>query len=135
MDIKFNKLRYNLELGNLLVNADIRSICFKDAVFDQVICSEVIEHIAKDEVIFRELCRVLKKGGTLILGTPDYDKWTWNAIEWLYKRLIPGGYADEHIAHYTRKELVEKLQGLGFKLEAYKYVLGSELICKFVKVS
>ncbi len=135
LDINFKKLRYNLSLGNPLVNADIKNLCFKDACFDEVICSEVIEHLKEEASIFSELSRVIKRGGFLILGTPDYSRPSWVLIEWLYKKLIPGGYADEHISHYSRKSLLAKMQNLGFKLEVYKYILGSELICKFVKVS
>lgn len=135
LDMNFKKLRYNLSLGNPLVNADIKNLCFKDACFDEVICSEVIEHLKEEESIFNELSRVIKRGGFLILGTPDYSRLSWVLIEWLYKKLIPGGYADEHVSHYSRKSLLAKMQSLGFKLEVYKYILGSELICKFVKVS
>jgi dolichol-phosphate mannosyltransferase len=134
LDINFKKLRYDLSLGNPLVNADIRNICFKDASFDEIICSQVIEHLQEEDSIFNELSRVLKKGGILILGAPDYSRASWILIEWLYKKMIPGGYADEHIAHYTRKGLVKRLEPLGLKLESYKYILGSELICKFIKV-
>jgi len=135
LDIRFNKLRYNLAIGNKLVNADIKEMCFKDGVFDVVICSEVIEHIGREYQIFQELTRVLKKDGALILGTPDYSTFSWNFIEWFYKRIIPGGYADEHITHYNKKELVMLMKNIGFKLESYQYILGAELICKFVRAS
>ena len=39
---------------------------------DCVVCSQVIEHIPFDAVIFTELRRVLRPDGLLILGTPDY---------------------------------------------------------------
>ena len=135
LDINFKKLRYNLSLGNPLVNADIRNLCFKDGCFDELICSEVIEHLKPEDCIFQELKRVLKKNGVLILGTPDYSRFSWLVIEWLYKKIIPGGYADEHISHYTKMGLIQQIENLGFKLESYQYILGSELICKFVKVS
>jgi len=134
MDVSFKKLRYNLSFGNPLIRSDIRSIAFKDASFDEVICSEVIEHLERNDSVFQELSRILRKGGILILGTPDYSRWSWIVIEWLYKKCAPGGYADEHITHYTKEELIQKMQALGFKLEDYRYILGSELICKFVKV-
>lgn len=135
MDINFNKLRFNLPLGNFLVNADIRNTCFKDSSFDVVICSQVIEHLKDDRRVFEELNRVTKKDGVLVLGTPDYSSFLWNFIEWFYKRLIPGGYADEHITHYNRLSLIKRMESLGFRLESYKYILGSELICKFIKAS
>lgn len=134
LDINFKKLRYNLSLGNLLVNADVVNLPFQDACFDEIICSQVIEHLKQGDSVFKELKRVLEKGGILILGTPDYSRFSWIAIEWLYKKIVPGGYADEHITHYSRRDLVKRMENLGFKLQSYKYILGSELICKFVKV-
>lgn len=134
LDINFKKLRYNLCLGNSLVNAEIGALCFKDAVFDKVICSDVIGYLEKEERIFLELRRVLKKNGILITGTPDYARLPWRLIEWLYKKLIPGSYAGKYISHYSRKDLIQKMLGLGFQLESYSYILGSELICKFRKI-
>lgn len=135
LDINFNKLRYNLALGNHLVCGDIKNLCFKDSSFEEIICSEIIEHLEASDKIFKELNRVLRKGGTLILGTPDYSRISWNVIEWCYKKVAPGGYADTHITHYTRKDLVEKMRCFGFRLDRYKYVFGSELICRFLKIS
>lgn len=134
IDLNFKKLRYNLALGNDLINADAMKLPLKNACFETVICSEVIEHLPADNSIFFELSRVIKKGGTLIIGTPDYARFSWVMIEWLYKKIVPGGYSDQHITHYTRQGLKKKLEDMGFKLEGYKYILGSELICKFVKV-
>jgi uncharacterized cupin superfamily protein len=77
--------------------------------------------------------RVLREDGRLILGTPDYGTLSWRMIEGLYHRLIPGGYADEHITHYTKEELVHLIEGLGFVFADIKYVLGSEMILLFTK--
>ena len=44
---------------------------FKDENFDAVICLEGIEHIMHPESLFGELARVLKKGGLLIISTPN----------------------------------------------------------------
>jgi len=42
-----------------------------DASFDAVVCFQVIEHVRDDAAFVRELCRVLKPGGPLILTTPN----------------------------------------------------------------
>jgi dolichol-phosphate mannosyltransferase len=128
LDIVLAKLRYARRYGNPLVHGSIFELPFKDSAFDCVICSEVIEHIAADERVFSELERVLEPGGRLILGTPDYDRWRWRALEWLYGRLAPGGYADEHITHYSRANLAAYLQARGFTIERVDYVGGSEMI-------
>jgi SAM-dependent methyltransferase len=96
-------------------------------------CSQVIEHVPKDTAILDELCRVLAPGGRLILGTPDYDRWEWVVIEKLYGLAAPGGYADEHIAHYTRRELIDLFARRGFAHEATRYILRGELILAFRK--
>jgi hypothetical protein len=49
--------------------------------------------------------------------------------ESLYNVLFPQAYDDEHITHYTYKELVDKfVSKRGYKLETAKYILKGELI-------
>jgi dolichol-phosphate mannosyltransferase len=135
LDIQLHKLRYARRYGNTLVHGSIFELPFADGSFDCVICSEVIEHIPAQEKPFDELSRVLTTGGRLILGTPDYDRWRWRALEWLYGRLSPGGYADEHVTHYTQANLGPYLQGKGFEIEGVEYVGGSEMIFSLKKLA
>jgi len=135
LDIQLHKLRYSRRYGSQLVHGSIFELPFADASFDCVICSEVVEHITAQEKPFDELTRVLKIGGRLILGTPDYDRWRWRALEWLYARVSPGGYADEHMTHYSRANLGPYLQGKGFEIESVAYVGGSEMIFSLKKLA
>jgi SAM-dependent methyltransferase len=48
-----------------------RRLPFEDEEFDAVACLEGIEHILHPEALFSELARVLKKGGLLIITTPN----------------------------------------------------------------
>lgn len=43
---------------------------FRDRVADTVLCTEVLEHSPEPEQVLREIRRVLRPGGTLILTTP-----------------------------------------------------------------
>ncbi len=45
---------------------------FTDNVFDNVVCSEVIEHVSDPYAVIQELSRVTKIGGKVILTTPNY---------------------------------------------------------------
>ena len=135
LDIVLAKLRYARRYGNPLVHGSIFELPFKDSAFDCVICSEVIEHVPADDRVFSELERVLEPGGRLVLGTPDYDRWRWRAMEWLYGRLAPGGYADEHITHYSRSNLTAYLKARGFTIDAVEYVGGSEMIFSLRKAT
>jgi glycosyltransferase involved in cell wall biosynthesis len=128
VDVLVRKLRWARKYGKPLVNASAFDLPFRDASFDCVICSEVIEHIPTGQKPFLEMKRVLKDGGILILGTPDYGRLSWRIIEGMYHHLIPGGYADEHITQYTREDLARGMQELGFVLFDVEYVLGSEMI-------
>jgi SAM-dependent methyltransferase len=49
---------------------DIMHIPFEDNTWDYIICHRVIEHIPDDELGMRELYRILKPSGTLILSVP-----------------------------------------------------------------
>jgi SAM-dependent methyltransferase len=131
MDILMRKLRYARRYDRSLVLASGFQIPFPDASFPCVVCSQVIEHVPKDSGILEELHRVLGPGGRLILGTPDYDRWQWVVTEKLYGLAAPGGYADEHISHYSRDELVALFTSKGYSLEDVRYILSGELIRAF----
>jgi dolichol-phosphate mannosyltransferase len=135
LDVQLHKLRYARRFTNDIVHGSIFALPFADGVFDCLVCSEVIEHIPAEEKPFDELARVLKVGGRLILGTPDYDRWQWRALEWVYARVSPGGYADEHITHYSRTNLARYLQGKGFAIESVDYVGTSEMIFSLRKLA
>ncbi len=130
MEFNFSKLRYLRRHGIPLLRGSAFALPFKDASFDCVISSQVIEHIPFDEVLFTEMWRVLRPGGMLIVGTPDYATIGWRVIEPAYGFLLPGGYADEHITHYTREKLSEILARRGFAIEQVAYVVRSELIMR-----
>jgi dolichol-phosphate mannosyltransferase len=132
VDVLQRKLRYARRFRKPLVRASGFALPFADASFACVLCSQVIEHVPKASPILDELCRVLAPGGRLVLGTPDYANWQWVYIEKLYG-MVPGGYKDEHISHYTNGELVRIMAARGLRLEAERYILRGELIQAFRK--
>ena len=52
--------------------ADAHYLPFADASFDVVVSCETIEHLIEPETALREMARVTKQGGMLILTTPSY---------------------------------------------------------------
>jgi SAM-dependent methyltransferase len=133
LDILANKLRFARRFDIPLVRGSIFTLPFADATFPCVLSSQVIEHIPMAPSPIDELCRVLKPGGRLVLGTPDYDRLEWVYIEKAYGFFAPGGYADEHISHYTRQSLLADFARRGYTHEATRYVCRGELILAFRK--
>lgn len=58
--------------GNLLFDVgDVRRLPYDDGSFDIVVCFETIEHVAEPAVLLREVVRVLRPRGRLIVSTPN----------------------------------------------------------------
>jgi dolichol-phosphate mannosyltransferase len=131
VDLRHDKLAFMRRTNRLLVQGDGMRLPFGDGRFDCVISSEVIEHIPDEGGRHIDECtRVLKPGGILVLGTPDYDRWEWNVLEWMYKKVKPDAYGDEHVTFYTFKSLSAALLARGYEILEHDYVGRGELIFK-----
>jgi len=54
---------------------DEHTLPFRDASFDVVVFSEVIEHLVDTDGVVEEILRVLVSGGTLLISTPNLSAW------------------------------------------------------------
>jgi len=134
MDFNLGKLRFLRRYGMPLVRGSTFALPFRDQSFDCLISSQVIERIPYDEVISEEMRRVLKAGGTLILGTRDHATGVRRTIEPVDGSLMAGGYKDEHITHFTRAQLTEIVTRHGFAVEEVAHVGGSGLLMRCRKL-
>ena len=91
---------------------------FRSNSFDFVITFQVIEHIINDEDFVREIHRVLKKGGKLILTTPN-KKMSITRNPW-------------HIREYTIEELQVLLKKYFAAVDA-NGVFGNEKIMEYYR--
>lgn len=57
-----------------MLNMDITNIIYDDCLFDVILCSHVLEHVADDRKAITELLRVLKPGGWAILQVPVFSE-------------------------------------------------------------
>jgi len=128
IDVRLSKLRWLRPRHARLALASGDRLPLRTGGVGTLITSEVIEHVENAEEHLAEAARVLRPGGTLIAGTPDYGRWLWWAIEWVYGTILPGAYAHEHVTHYTRARLAASLARHGFDVLDVRYVGACEMI-------
>jgi dolichol-phosphate mannosyltransferase len=134
IDLDLNKLRFISKKGVRSTRASVYSLPYADESFDQVIFSQVIEHIPLKPQIMWEIRRVLKPGGTLIIGTPDFGRLFWIILEEIYDRVAPSAYGHEHITRFTMASFRRLILEAGFEIKRARYVGGGELIIKATKL-
>lgn len=134
LDIDIRKVRFLSQFNYQAMLGDARKLPFPKNSFPQVICQEVIEHVADSKKITKEIARVLKPKGNLVLSTPDYGKSSfWPPIEKIYEKVMPHAYAEEHITHYTETTLRKELEKAGFTVKEVKRAYNSILHVRAVK--
>ena len=81
--------------------------------YDIIICNNIWEHVPDPLNMLKEMKRVLKKGGHLIISTPSRYR-----IENILRRLIgkPVKFmSNKHITEYSVGQVIEQLKHNGFK--------------------
>jgi ubiquinone/menaquinone biosynthesis C-methylase UbiE len=105
------------------ITSDSFHLPFNDQSFDCVIASEIIEHVFDPAAFVKELFRVVKKGGSLVITTPYNEK----IIYYLCVHCNQKTPANAHIHSFDEK----KLEGLysSNDLESFKYeTFGNKLL-------
>ncbi len=102
---------------------------FSDEEFDAIICCEGIEHIFSPFELFTEFSRALKKGGILIITTPNiqnlYTRWQFLCSGYLFQfdpfnqtPLSHNILGDKgHISHISYGQLRYYTEHFGMKVE------------------
>jgi len=98
---------------------------YEETAFDAVIASGVLEHAAMDYESLKELYRVLKPGGRLILS---YLPNRFSFAEWRLGRRNGGTGSDFHLRLYTRNQLRDLLLHTGFRPIALGYQTQADLL-------
>lgn len=110
------------------------SVATEDQSFDIVTIFHTIEHLPDPLAVLKELNRILKPGGTILLETPNYlphylmqtkFRFIWPLYKWLTKREhgLPWVPFD-HYYHWTPKHLRDALKLAGFENVQSEHILG-----------
>ncbi len=102
------------------IHADLRELdALALPIFDQIICTETIEHIRNDKKLLHDIGALLRPGGKLLLTTPFK----------FYKPLFGDRVSEQedggHVrVGYTHQELRALLDECGLDIESEEYVSG-----------
>lgn len=90
IDISADYLEVAKERGLNVTQGRLEKMPYEAAAFDLVVCTDVLEHVFDLNRVVRELLRVLKAGGVLIVRTPDSedltDYMTYSTYEFVHVR-------------------------------------------------
>lgn len=84
-------------------------IPFESGFFDSVLAGELIEHLNHPSLFVKESNRVLKKGGRLLITTPNRKS--------LINRLTRAYHAPLHFSLFSIPELKQLLEQQGFEVQ------------------
>jgi len=98
-------------------SGDATMLPFRDESFDGVVSFDVIEHVAVDLKFLIEIRRVLKKGGHLLLETPNVNRLS-NKLKSLVKPVeypLILGEGCVHLREYSKSGIEKLLKMAGFR--------------------
>jgi SAM-dependent methyltransferase len=86
-----------------ILQGSVLALPFAENNFDAVVCSDVLYHVDDDVAALREIFRVLRPGGAVVINVPAH-RWLWSYHD----------VATHARRRYVCKEVVEKLCASGF---------------------
>jgi 2-polyprenyl-3-methyl-5-hydroxy-6-metoxy-1,4-benzoquinol methylase len=126
-DMDFDSLGYCLERGfTASVQIDSYRLPYADNSFDVITMFDVVEHIEDDHTAMKEVARILKPGGRVIISVPAY--------QFLYAN---NDRAAQHYRRYSRAAVAELFEssGLLVRRNSHANVLLFPLILPLVLLS
>lgn len=96
--------------------ASANKLPFKDSSFDLILFYETIEHVEDPVECLKEIKRVLKKDGTLILAM-DSGSMLFRTVWFVWEKTFGRVWQEAHLHPFTHTELEELIKESGLKIK------------------
>ena len=104
-------------LGLPIHTGDLASARFPDAHFDAVVLWHVLEHVPCPQGTIAEVARILRPGGVLLVGVPNFGSWEARLAKNKWFHLdVP-----RHLNHFTVPTLTWMLASAGIKVKCESF--------------
>ena len=98
---------------------------YPDGYFDKIVCSSSLEHFRDDMKALKEMHRVLKPDGSVVLTTDSFTYPISDELKDVHRKIA-------HVVnYYTRETLKERFEAAGFETRRSEYLLNSWLTSLF----
>jgi len=98
----------------LLINAEYMD--FEDESFDIITADEMIHHVEDVDKVLKELVRITKKGGVIIIS--DHNKWS--VLSQLVRYIC---FGKKRAKLFSAKEIAGHFKRLGLRDVVYKHII------------
>jgi SAM-dependent methyltransferase len=137
LEFDFERAAQAAQRGVRVLNAAGESLPFLASTFDLILSHEVLEHVRDDRLSMREMIRVLKSGGRVVVFCPNRGyPFETHGIYWRGKyhfgnvplvNYLPRRWRDRlapHVRIYTRGDLQRLVEGAPVRLVDYGVIFG-----------
>jgi len=101
-----------------LIKGDVVNLDFEESSFDVVLLLDVLEHVVEYEIVLKNINRVLKEEGILVMSFPSKYSYKETRDRIASKRT---GIELAHVNFFALKDVKELLKEMNFKIEDTKY--------------
>jgi len=110
VDVSDEALDFCKSKGLEVHKGEAEELPFADGEFDVATALDVVEHLDDDIAGLREMHRVTREGGKLLVFVPAF-MWLWGVQDDI----------SNHRIRYTKKQIVERIEKAGFEIERATY--------------
>jgi len=137
LDIDFERVSDARRLSTRVLCAAGEHLPFADAVYDLILSNEVLEHVQDDVVAIKEMVRVMKTGGRLVIFCPNRGyPFETHGLYWRGKyhfgnipliNYLPRRWRNKlapHVRVYSRRDLKKLFSGLPVRFVRRSVIFG-----------